>query len=344
MGRAHTHTRAACRRWLLVCLAALAPFLLAMRCANEDLSPEFHLDLQQDGVAEIVGTELTYTGRLALDLGMEAGAAGDIRFRVQAQTSGDPDVEGCDVIQLGRAREAETLAWDGTTVPTQGAGAYPTLGNVSVRTSLALHPRAGAGDYSGVLEVQAARTLVRVYSSADTISMWDTAGNIVPPIESTRPASCDGVFVTLYELPAERVRIGYLSSEAFVEQAIVEDCTAQRVVQTTCPGSSSPQQEHVFTLEAGEYRTERLSQLGVGDTLVLEATCEGACPAAVTAFAWIEPLSCNSRNDCSGTRSCTPDGYCVKEPPPSCAVGAQASFWLAAAFGGLLLRRRRGRR
>lgn len=344
MGRAHTHTRAACRRWLLVGLAALAPLLLAMRCANEDLSPEFRLELPYDGVPELVGTELTYTGRLALDLGMEAEAAGDIRLRVQAQTSGDPDVDGCDVIQLGRIRDAETSVWDGTTVPTQPSGTYPILGNVSVRTTLALHPRAGAGDFSGVLEIQAARTLVRVYSSSDTLAIWDIAGNIVPPVEPTRPASCDDVFVTVYELPAERTRLGYISSEATVEQAIVEDCTAQRVVQATCPGSSSPQQEHVFALEAGERRTERLSQLGVGDTLVLEATCQGACPATVTAFAWIEPLSCHSRNDCSGARSCTPDGYCVKEPPPSCAIGTHAALWLATAFGGLLLRRRRGRR
>lgn len=344
MSRAHTPTRAACRRWALVCLAALAPLLLAMRCANEDLSPEFRLELAHDGTPELVGTELTYTGRLALDLGMQADAAGDIRLRVQAQTSGDPDVEGCDVMQLGRVRDTDTRAWDGSTAPNEPSGNYPVIGNVSVRTAVALHPRDSAGDFAGVLEIQAARTLVRVYSNATAVSMWDTAGNIIPPVEPTRPASCDGISVTLYELPDERARIGYIANDATVEQAIVEDCSAQRVVQATCPGASSPQQEHVFALEAGEYRTARLSQLGVGDTLVLEATCEGACPATVTAFAWIEPLTCHSRNDCSGARSCTSDGYCVREPPPSCAAGTQAASWLAAAFGGLLLRRRRGRR
>lgn len=321
----HGRPSAAILRWLLLIVAVLAPLLIAMRCANEDLSGEFQLQLVNDGQSELIGLEVPYTGRLALDVGVDAAQSGEILLRVQAQTSGDPDVLGCDAITLGRVRDTQANPWDGNTPPSGSQGTHTTISNVAVRTGVALNHDAANNRYTGILELAIPRTLVRVYTTNNDILLWDLDGNIVPPIEATRSASCEGIFVTVYELPADRTRIGYRSSSSRVEQAIVEDCTAQRVVQRVCAGSSGPQEDHRFSVEGGTRHVERLAQLGVGDTLVLEASCQGACPATLSAFAWVEPLDCRTRNDCSGGRFCTNDGYCIKEPAPSCAWSGGAS-------------------
>lgn len=338
----HPHKRATPPwRWLVVALMLLAPLLGAMRCANEDLSAPYTLELTADGVPEIFGVSLPYTGRLALDLGLDASQSGDIHVKVQTQTSGDPDVRGCDAISLGRARAADANVWDGSTPPAGAQGTYTTISNVSVRTGVRLPPTGNT--YAGVLELAIPQTLVRIYSTSPDVFLWDLAGNIVPPITATQPASCDDVFVTVYELPADRTRIGYLSDQPEIEQAIVEDCTAQRIVQRVCPGASGPQEEYLFPMDTELKRVERLAELGVGDTLVVEARCEGSCPATVTAFAWVEPLSCRTRNDCSGNRQCTADGYCIKEPPPTCQSSASTTIAGAIALLLLLIVRHRRR-
>lgn len=340
---ARSRSSATLLRWGVLLLSVIAPLLLAMRCANEDLTGEFTLELLQDRQTEVVGIQVPYIGRLSLDVGVDAQQSGDIELRIQAQTSGDPDVLGCEAIRLGRVRDVQANPWDGVSTPTDPQGAHTTIGNVSVRTGIALNEETTLGRYTGLTEIATPRTLVRVYTTIAEIQLWDLDGNIVPPVQATEPASCDGIFVTIYEMPADRTRIGYLSDEPRLDQAILEDCTAQRVVDRVCPGSSGPQEEYTLAVSAGTRHVERIPQLGVGDTLVVEASCQGACPASLSAFAWVEPLGCRTRNDCSGGRYCTNEGYCIKEPPPSCQLGS-TSGGMAGLLAALALLARGVRR
>lgn len=326
---------------LLPFVLACSPLLLAMRCAQEDLSARFDAQLDQEGVPEIIGVDAPYTGRLALDLGLDTqGAGGDIIVRVQAQTSGDPDERGCEAATIGRTREVDASPWTSPTPPSGPKGSYTAINNVSVRTAVRLTNTGSA--FEGVLELATQRTLVRVYASTPAITLWDLSGNIVPPVVPTAPASCAGFFVTVFELPSDRTRIGYSHTSARIEQAIVEDCTAQRIVDRVCPGTSGPVLETTYRVDPGAPFVARMTELGVGDTLVIEGECAGGCPATLSAFAWVTPLSCRTNADCSGAQTCTTDGYCIKEPPPTCAQGShRGSLYGALALLALAWRRRR---
>src|SRR5690554_2848607 len=124
---ARSRSSATLLRWGVLLLSVIAPLLLAMRCANEDLTGEFTLELLQDRQTEVVGIQVPYIGRLSLDVGVDAQQSGDIELRIQAQTSGDPDVLGCDAIRLGRVRDVQANPWDGVSTPTDPQGAHTTI-------------------------------------------------------------------------------------------------------------------------------------------------------------------------------------------------------------------------
>ena len=334
------------KRWSSFALSALAltaPLLLAMRCANEDITQRFELSLDSEGTTELVGLTTPYTGRLSLDLRVEGNAGGQVITRIQAQTSGDPDVAGCEAMTLGRERAADAAPWDGASTPTGPSSAYPEIGRLTVRSALTLPWSDTAHRYAGVIEAVGARTLVRVYSTADDLRIWDLAGNEIPPLEATAPASCDDIYVAMYEIPDERVRLAISSDEPTETFAVVEDCTAQRVVQRVCPGTSGPIEEYYHDLSETPVVVDRIESLGVGDTVIVEGECAGACPASIDLYAWVEPIACRTNNDCSGGRSCTVDGWCVKDPPPSCATGA-GGLGVAASVSALLIVLRKRRR
>lgn len=340
-----THRSAFSRRLRTLCavLTLLAPLLLAMRCANEDLTQRYELSLTQDATPEILGVMTPYTGRLALDLRVD-GNPGDVIVRVQAQTSGDPDIDGCDAMTIGRERQVDATAWNGLSAPSGPSGSATEVSRLSVRSALNLPWDPLLGRYAGVIEAVGPQSLVRVYTSTEDVSIWDLRGNIVPPFEDTVPATCEGFFVTVYEMPAERVRVGITSEEAAVLFASTEDCTAQRVVQRICAGTSGPIEEFTHTIGTDGFVVDRIASLGVGDTVIIEGECQGACPATITAYAWVEPITCRTNSECSGGRACTPDGWCVKDPPPSCASYAPFSALLALALASMVWgRARRGR-
>lgn len=330
--RTPAQTHAALRPLLLLLL--LSPMLFAMRCSNEDLTGRFYLDVQSDGQEERVTISLPYTGRLALDLGIDAQNDGEIHLRTQVQTSGNPDEAGCDAIVSGRARDVDTAPWDGNAAPVQNGQSYPTIGNLSTRTKLALPQNTDLGAYAGAIELATDHELIRIYSTDNDLSLWDLNGNIVPPIADTHPATCDDIFVTVYEMPRDNVRIAYRSDNPSVEQVVMTDCAEDRVVENVCPGTSGDIREDTIAVEGGTQHVERFSALGVGDILLVEATCDGACPVHIELFGWLEPLECRTKNDCSGGRSCTFEGYCIKEPPPACS--AESSTGSTPPLAGLV--------
>lgn len=304
---------------LLLLVLLCSPLLFAMQCANEDLSQEFLLELDLDGASETYTITLPYTGRIALDVGVDAAQDGEIQLRSQVRTSGDPDEEGCDAIAGRRTRDIDAAPWDGNLAPIDANITYPRLSNLSVRTQFTLPYNEDLGAYAGAAELATDHELVRLYTTDNDLSLWDLNGNIVPPVEDTHPATCDDVFVTVYEMPRENVRIAFHSDQEAIDQVLIADCAEDRVVDRVCPGFVSEIQDDTFSVESAHEHIERYSALGVGDTVVLEGTCDGACPATLRLFAWLEPLQCRTKNDCSGGRECTDDGYCIKEPPPACA-------------------------
>lgn len=319
----------------LLLLLLLSPMLFAMQCSNEDLTQEFRMDLQSNAQPERITIALPYTGRIALDLSIDADSAGEVTLRTQVKTSGNPDEEGCDAIAAGRTRQVDAAPWDGNSPPVDDQIAYPTIGNLSVRTQFLLPRNDDLDAFAGAIELATDHELIRVYSTDNDLSLWDLNGNIVPPIADTHSATCDDVFVTVYEMPRNNVRIAYHSDNATLEQVVIADCAEDRVVDRVCPGMAGDIQEDTFTLTPATQHVQRFSALGVGDTLVVEATCDGACPATLRLFGWIEPLQCRTRNDCSGARTCTHDGYCIKEPPPTCTsiTRVHPLTWLLALFG-----------
>lgn len=316
------------RRRTIALLLFLCPFLFAMQCANEDLTRAFTLQLTNDQQPESLTIDLPYTGRISLDVGIDAENSGEVSLRTQVQTSGDPDIEGCDAFESRRSREIGAAPWNGNDPPIQNNQTYPTLSNVRSRTQFILPYQEDLDAYAGAVELATDHALVRVYSTSDDLSLWDLNGNIVPPIHATQPATCEQLFVTVYEMPRDNVRIAYRSDTPSVEQVIVADCAEDRVVDRVCPGSYTDIDSHTFTVESNTRHVERYPLVGVGDTIVVESSCDGACPATVELYAWIEPLQCRTRNDCSGGRSCSHDGYCIKEPPPSCAISTRPSVWM----------------
>lgn len=329
-------------RWGLFLCALLCPLLLAMRCANEDITQRFELHLTTDGSPEIIGVETPYTGRLAADFRIE-GQPGEVIVRVQAQTSGDPDIDGCDTMTLGREHQVNALAWDGVQAPSGESKLYPEVGRLTVRRALYLPWEPTLNAYAGVIEAVGVQTLVRVYSSTPNLRMWDLNGNQIPPVTPTVETSCTGVFVTVYEMPGERVRLTFTSSRDTETFAVLEDCTAQRVVQRICPGTAGPIEEHIHAL-SGEPVLHRLANLGVGDTLIVEGECQGACPANIEVYGWVEPIDCRTNNECQGGRSCTADGWCIKDPPPKCQSAPGISSVLFALLTLAALARRPSRR
>lgn len=319
----------------LLLLLLLSPMLFAMQCSNEDLTQEFRLELDGNGQSERITIHLPYTGRIALDLSVDAQSAGEVTLRTQVQTSGDPDEEGCDAIAAGRTREVNAAPWGGNAPPIDANTSYPAIGNLSVRTEFRLPHNDDLDAFAGAIELATDHELIRIYSTDNDVSLWDLNGNIVPPIADTHPATCDDVFVTVYEMPRNNVRIAYRSDQETLEQVVITDCAEDRVVDRVCPGMSGEIREDTIAVEAGMRAVERFSALGVGDTLVVEATCDGACPAIIRLFGWLEPLQCRTKNDCGGSRSCTHDGYCIKEPPPACTSMSSIHplTWILALLG-----------
>lgn len=333
-------------RALAWCLL-LCPFLFAMQCANEDLTREFTLELTQNNQPEHLTISLPYTGRISLDVGVQAQSSGEILLRTQVQTSGDPDIEGCDAFTARRIREMNAATWNGNTPPVQTDINYPILSNVRSRAQFALPYQDDLSAYAGAVELATDHDLVRIYSTESDLSLWDLNGNIVPPIHDTQPATCEGLFVTVYEVPRDNVRIAYRSDQPTVDQVILADCAEDRVVDRVCPGAYAEIREETFPIESAQDVIKRYALLGVGDIIVIEGTCDGACPATLSMYAWIEPLECRTRNDCSGGRTCSHDGYCIKEPPPSCTAVAHApaTQGIAVLLSVLVLcLRRRNRR
>src|SRR5699024_9300926 len=127
----------------------------------------------QDDSPETYTITLPYTGRIALDVGVDAAQDGDIQLRSQVRTSGDPDETGCDAIAGRRTRDVEAAAWDGNLAPIDPNTSYPTLGNLSVRTQFTLPYDDDLGAYAGAAELATDHELIRLYSTDNDLSLWD---------------------------------------------------------------------------------------------------------------------------------------------------------------------------
>lgn len=350
-GRAQPHphkTHRSPNGRILVLLLLITPICLAMQCYNEDLTQDFQLDLETDETAQQLQIDFPYTGRLSIDFSIASSRNGSVTMRTQAQTSGDPDVAGCDAVSAGRIRDVTATSWSGVGAPVDPLIQYPAIDNLSTRTRIDIPYNDDHDTYQGALEIATDNSLVRLYSTIPDISLWDLNGNIVPPIRSTQPATCAGVYVTIYEIPAQRTRLAFRTPRTSMQMVVLEDCAAHRVVENICPGSYEDEQKETIPIQAGNTHVGHYPEVGVGDILLVEGTCHaGACPATVTLFGRIETLDCQTSNDCGGSMLCTHHGYCVHESAPSCA-STDPSFptpmILVTALGSLALMRRRGAR
>ena len=342
------HPRAA----MIVTMVLLAPLCLAMQCAGEDVSGPFVVPLEAAAGEIVAGSiEERFAGRLSLDYGLRgASGAHDVELTVQAQTSGNPDLESCLRVAAPPPRVTRADPWDTVTPPPLGQR-FPLVRPLDAAVRISLP---GIIPPAGLVTFPAQRTTYRIVIEPDNtvLAVYDPSSNLIPPLVSTAPADCESASnVTVYELnDGDHVLAIYAGTDE-VTLTISEACEARRTVERTCPGTSGPPITRTINAAPDDPAVGRVAapELGVGDRIAFELTClgPGACDSDAVLFAYIEQLDCRSDNDCNAGRTCTREGYCVRPDSGGCQQSpgqpsqAGAALLLAAVILTVMRRRRR---
>jgi hypothetical protein len=288
-----------------------------------------------------------YIGRLTVDFGLRntGRAASEYDIRVQAQTTGDSAATACDNATNTAARVLETGTGDETGAVDVESG-VPTLSSFD-RAHFLEFPTDTEWGYVAV-RIQSTSGY-RIYSSSSELNLVRDDGLLLAA-DLTDTVDCE-LFqhVREFTLTDGTYYLGVPDDGATV--LVEEDCEQVRTVPRSCPGASSSSfTRRSIVLEPGGFVSGRINSedVGIGDQAVVSLACaEGTdCAGELELFFLVQQLECRTAGDCSGSQSCTEDGYCRQIRDGGCAASRNTRLWpwpAASALVGLSWFRRRRR-
>jgi hypothetical protein len=323
------------KRLALLLLMATSGLLLGTTCENTEILGPVELGLEPGEVSS-VEMKQPYVGRLSLDFSLEPAdsQSGSIEILAQARQNEDPNTDRCETI---------TAAFDASII----LDAYeedlpgfdsrlPVIESNGNLYELELTEEDGAFEgWARVTGFEGRAEFVLSPSSA-TMRLVDSNGNTLPPLNQT-PAVCDEdseeFLAKEFRLEDETYRIQIISGSQPVTIYVDETCTSRERVDRTCPGTEGPVVSRTLSLDSDAALSGRFytTELGVGNAIVVSASCAGgeSCGGNLLMTPYIETLECEEDGDCPSSRTCSSDGYCLRE-----STGCTAAWHHGA--GGLM--------
>lgn len=305
------------RPTLAVCL--LASLLLGSNCETEEILGPVVVEASGDG-GESALIVMPYVGRLTMDYAIDNRGDSErtIDILVEASQNDNPFGDRCDDFNNDSVRYFATDRAD-TDVPAFNTG-LPRVNITEEVVELALVP---FGDrFAGWFRLNGVRGRVHLSMapSSTTARVVDENGNALPPI-AQEAGRCDGERVTEFvsdelRIDEEAYRIRVESAEPSVLLTVSETCASRAVVDRACPGFRGEVARQSLGVPARGSRSGRFrsTELGVGNAIGVTVRCEGApCNAVATFTPYIENLECERDDDCSASRFCSTEGYCLRE-------------------------------
>ena len=289
-------------------------------CDNQDLSGRFVVSLATSDTESVHAYRQPYIGRLTVDFGLRNN--GDVPtaydIRVQAQTTGDSAATACENATNTSARVLETGSGDAAGTVDANSG-LPSLSTFD-RAHFLEFPADAEWGYVA-LSIRSTSGY-RFYSSSAELNLVRDDGQLLTP-DVTDTVDCD-LFGHVREFTLTDGTYYLGTPEDGSTVLVEEDCEQVRTVPRSCPGASSPPfTRRSITLEPDGFVSGRINSedLGIGDQAVVSLACaDGAsCDGELELFFLVQQLECRAAGDCTGTQSCTEDGYCRQVGEGGCA-------------------------
>jgi hypothetical protein len=315
------------KRLSLLLLLVTSGLLLGTTCESTEILGPVELPLESGGVSS-VEMEQPYVGRLSLDFSLENSdtQTGSIEILAQARQNEDPNAERCETLTKAfdasvmlDAYEEELPGFDKRLPVIESNGNLYELGLTEEGET-----------FEGWARVTGFEGRAEIVSSPSTatLRLIDSNGNTLPPLSETTGmcgADSEEFSVKEFRLEDETYRVQVTASSQPVTLYVDETCTSRERVDRTCPGTAGPVVSRTLSPQTDTALSGRFysTELGVGNAVVVSASCSdgNSCDGNLLLTPYIETLECEDDGDCPSSRTCSSDGYCLREST-GCSVNA----------------------
>lgn len=331
------------RRALAGFVCVLGALLLGSNCEQTEILGPVSFAVEPDTGESTVALQLPFIGRTSLDWFIEnnGGAIADFSILALSQQADEPNELRCarvgenPDVSYPLVRPSETPPGLDVRLPTVESNA--TLYDITLEeVSEGFEGWARLTGLAGSVEFV-------VRPSSVELQVLDANGNTLPAITSENSVcseTADDIGIRVYRLEEESYRLRLSAPVANLRLSAAETCISRENVDRTCPGTQGSLVERTTSLAPGDQVAGRFNtvDLGVGNAIAVTVLCtnDSSCQGLVEVAPYIEPLECRGDDDCSARRSCSPDGYCLRDSG-GCRSIATGSLWSAAAWMLLLL-------
>lgn len=325
-------------------LCVLSALLLGSNCEQTEILGPVSFELNPDAREETVVIRLPFVGRTSLDWFIENDGTTDAEFTILAlaQQIEDPNDKRCESFDENSDVSYQLL--QSVEAPPEPEIRLPSIETNGTLYNLTLEETAGGFEGWARLSGLAGRVDLVVRPSSAELQVLDVNGNTLPSITSEN-AECakddKEIGVRTYRLEDETYRLRVFTPGPSVLLSAAETCISRATVDRICPGTQGELAERTANLPADSQQSGRFHtlDLGVGNAIALTVYCvnDSDCQGRVEIAPYIEPLECRSNDDCSTRRSCSVDGYCLRDSSGCQSASSNISWQTALALFLLLL-------